>query len=200
MSADLEDTRRRFNALMAIGKPKPRPPDIPIDAEGPTVGAVEPSGLELQSEIQVTPCPVSVKALPEQYVAHGWSLVPIPDGLKGPSGPGTTGWNKRKRCVLPSTWRGNVGLAHAYSGTCAIDIDDLEHAAAFLKGHAIDLDVLLKAPDAVLISSGRPNRAKLLYRLAEPLPSKKIIEKVDGLKQNIIDFRCATSNVEGSAK
>lgn len=130
---------------------------------------------------------------PTDYAAHGWALVPIPQGKKGPT---AKGWNTRERCVLPETWQGNVGLAHAYSGTCAIDIDDLEHASAFLKRHDIDLDELLKAADTVLISSGRPNRAKLLYRLTDPLASKKIIETVetsDGpLKQNIIDFRCAT--------
>lgn len=127
--------------------------------------------------------------LPVDYVRHGWILVPIPSGQKGPT---SSGWNTRERCVSTperaAQLTANVGLAHAYSGTCSIDIDDLERAAAYLQKHDIDLDVLLNAPDAVRISSGRANRAKLLYRLATPLTSKKIIED----KQNIIDFRCAT--------
>lgn len=129
-----------------------------------------------------------------EYVAHGWVLVPIPANKKGPTGKG---WNERGRCVVPPTWQGNIGLAHAYSGTCAIDIDDVERATVYLQSHGIDLNALLNAPDAVMISSGRPNRAKLLYRIAEPLESKKIIETVetsDGpAKKNIIDFRCGNA-------
>lgn len=129
------------------------------------------------------------------YVSNGWALVPIPAGLKGPSGPGTTGWNRRENCVtdaaIAGRLPGNYGLAHAYSGTAAIDIDDLDRASAYLSGHGIDLHALLSAADAVRISSGRPNRAKLLYRMVTPLASKKI---VDG-KENIIDFRCATSEL-----
>lgn len=127
---------------------------------------------------------------PLEYVAHGWALVPIPKGRKGPL---EEGWNERERCVVPAAWRGNIGLAHAYSDTCAIDIDNLEMSVAYLKTHGIDLNVLLSAPDAVMISSGKPNRAKLLYRLDTPLVSKKIVEKIDGKPHSIIDFRCATA-------
>jgi hypothetical protein len=68
---------------------------------------------------------------------------------------------------------GNVGIAHAYSGTCAIDIDDLAKCTAWLAERSIDLAELLNAPDAVRIES-RPGRAKLLYALAKPLPSFKL--------------------------
>lgn len=120
------------------------------------------------------------------YVAHGWAVVPIPAGKKGPT---AKGWNTRERCIVPATWQGNVGLAHAYSGTCAIDIDDVDKATAYMQTHGVDLAALLTDPEAVLISSGRPNRAKLLYRLTEPLPSRKICEG----KTNIVDFRCSNS-------
>jgi predicted P-loop ATPase len=43
-----------------------------------------------------------------------------------------------------------------------------------------------------MISSGRRNRAKLLYRLDTPLASKKVVEA----RQNIVDFRCATATGE----
>jgi hypothetical protein len=124
------------------------------------------------------------------YAAHGWVLVPIASGKKGPTGKA---WNLRERCVVSPTWRGNIGLAHAYSGTCAIDIDDLDKASAYLQSHGIDLSALLNAPDAVMISSGRPNRAKLLYRLVEPLESHKIVEKINGEPHSVIDFRCGNS-------
>lgn len=131
---------------------------------------------------------------PADYVRHGWALVPIPSGEKGPT---SKEWNALERCVTTPaaaakrSWQ-NFGLAHAYSGTCSIDIDDLESASAWLAERGINLAALLSDPYAVCISSGRPNRAKLLYRLAEPLPSKKIIEA----KANIIDFRC--SNTKGT--
>jgi putative DNA primase/helicase len=62
-----------------------------------------------------------------EYIRNaGWALVPIPTGKKGPVTPR---WNARDMCVQDpeiAEWLdGNVGLAHAYSGTCAIDIDDL---------------------------------------------------------------------------
>jgi P4 family phage/plasmid primase-like protien len=122
----------------------------------------------------------------EEYAAHGWVLVPIASGKKGPTGKR---WNERERCVVPSTWQGNIGLAHAYSGTCAIDIDDLAAAHTWLGERGVDLAALLEEPDAVMISSGRPNRAKLLFALLTPLESKKICEG----KANIIDFRCGNA-------
>lgn len=133
---------------------------------------------------------------PVDYVRHGWVLVPIPEGQKGPT---AKGWNTRDRCVSTeeraARLDANVGLAHAYSGTCSIDFDDLERAAAYLKEHQIDVNMLLKAPDAVRISSGRANRAKLLYRLETPLPSLKLVEYTadDGKKYKALELRCATT-------
>lgn len=133
---------------------------------------------------------------PVEYVRQGWVLVPIPEGQKGPTGKG---WNTRDRCVSTedraARLDANVGLAHAYSGTCSIDFDDLERAAEYLKEHGIDANALLKAPDAVRITSGRPNRAKLLYRLETPLASLKLADYVlaDGKKYKALELRCATS-------
>lgn len=115
----------------------------------------------------------------------GWALVPIPRGRKGPT---RRDWNLRENCVLPPGWAGNVGLAHAFSGTCAIDIDDLPLARAWLAERGADLDALLGAADAVRISSGKPDRAKLLYSIRGTLRSKKIA--VDG--KTLLEFRCAT--------
>ena len=123
---------------------------------------------------------------PADYVRHGWLLVPIPSGSKGPQ---HKGWNKREHCIADpakaAAWLGNVGLAHAYSGTCAIDFDRLDDATKWLRARGIDADKLLNAIDAVRISSGRPNRAKVLYRLDAPLPTQKL---ADGA----LEFRCAS--------
>ncbi len=112
-----------------------------------------------------------------QYAEAGWSLVPIDGGRKGPT---FRGWNLPQRCVTdPDTAAeidGNVGLAHAYSRTCVIDVDDLATARDWLAERGIDLAELMSAPDAVMISSGRRNRGKLLYRLpdgGEPLMSRR---------------------------
>lgn len=109
-----------------------------------------------------------------EYARAGWALVPIPLGKKGPV---TARWNTREMCVtdpeVAEYIDGNVGLAHAYSGTCAIDVDDLARTAAWLLERGIHLDVLMEAPGAVRIES-RPGRAKLIYRVDKPLPSFKL--------------------------
>ena len=64
--------------------------------------------------------PASVDA----YIRHGWSLVPIPMGTKGPS---HRGWNLRESALKDQTQLPpgfGIGLAHAYSGTMAFDIDN----------------------------------------------------------------------------
>lgn len=124
-----------------------------------------------------------------EYVNAGWALVSIPRGRKGPI---SKDWQlSRGHCItdpeIAEQLDDNVGIAHAYSGTCCLDIDDMEQSRAWLSERGVDLDALWNAPDAVRISSGRPNRGKLLYR-APPRPSKKIIMD----KQNVLDFRCGS--------
>ena len=123
-----------------------------------------------------------------QYCRLGWHLVQIPLGQKGPT---TSGWQKREMCIADpeiAEWLdGNIGLAHAYSGTCAIDIDNVAAATAWLKERGVNLTELLNAPDAVRIES-RPGRAKLIYKLSKPLPSFKIAHE----KKALLEFRCAS--------
>lgn len=119
------------------------------------------------------------------YVRFGWALVPIPLGRKSPV---IDRWNQRDMCItdpdVAEFIDGNIGLAHAYSGTCAIDVDDIDKTRTWLAERGINLDTLLNAPDAVRIES-RPGRAKLLYRVAKPLPSFKVAN--GGL-----ELRCAS--------
>lgn len=119
------------------------------------------------------------------YATLGWALVPIDLHQKGPR---KKRWQLRENCAVPPDWQGNLGLAHAYSGTCAIDIDDLEQARAWLADQGVDLDALLAADDAVQIVSGRPGHGKLLYRLPAAMVSAKWV--VDD--HDVINFRCAT--------
>jgi P4 family phage/plasmid primase-like protien len=127
----------------------------------------------------------------EAYLKRGFVLVPIPAGTKGPRHPG---WNRRENCITRvddlGRITGNVGLAHAYSGTCALDVDDFIGARDWLSEQNIDLDALLATDDAVQIVSGRPGRAKLLYRLETPLPTVQI-KADDG--HVLFELRCATA-------
>lgn len=135
-----------------------------------------------------------------EYVEHGWQLCKFNPGEKGPSGEQAVGWNTRRNAIsFPEQTEGMVqgGLLHAYSGTAALDLDNLTHARPFLAAHGIDVDALLTARDAVQIVSGRPNRAKLLYRMPTPLVSKKLCRYgtlVDDKKYHAIELRCASRN------
>jgi hypothetical protein len=103
------------------------------------------------------------------YLAAGLALVPIPSGLMNPV---ESGWNLEKNCIRAIEEAGhlngkNIGIAHRWCGTCAIDVDDYAKALDWFAARGIHLDVLLGAEDAVQISSGRENRAKLVYRLPD---------------------------------
>jgi hypothetical protein len=130
--------------------------------------------------------PASVDA----YIRHGWSLVPIPANTKGPRTPG---WNLRENALksqgdLPPGY--GIGLAHAYSGTMALDIDNWTITTTLLAEHGIDLQALYNAPDAVVVNSGKPGHGKLLYAMpfGAALPSKKILHS--GV--TAYELRCAT--------
>lgn len=137
-----------------------------------------------------------------EYVSAGMALVTIPTSQKRPN---SKCWNKRENAITDpervSELVGNIGLAHAWSTspTMALDVDDLPRAEVWLAKHGVELDVLLEADDAVQIVSGRPGRAKLLYRLPPgiaPLESITIKEKVlvngEERQVTVIEFRCAT--------
>ena len=137
--------------------------------------------------------PASVDA----YIRHGWSLVPIPPGTKGPRG---VGWNRKEarlidHSMLPTGY--GIGLAHAYSGTMALDIDHWGHAEAAMRERGLNLRSFFDAPDAVTIESGNSGHGKLLYRMpfGAALPSKKLhVTTPTGERVNFIDFRCGTGN------
>jgi predicted P-loop ATPase len=100
-----------------------------------------------------------------EYVRAGLLLVPIPSGLKSPV---MKGWQQKARCIsdpeVAEFIDGNIGLAHAYSGTVCLDIDDYDKAVEYFAARGVDLSAWLDAPDAVQITSGRQGRAKLIYK------------------------------------
>lgn len=126
-------------------------------------------------------------SLIDDYIQQGWSLVPVPQGSKGPRAPG---WNLPAAAIRSSmdlTPFQGVGLMHAYSGTMALDIDDW-----MLTRKRIDIDALYAAPDAVTILSGKPGRGKLLYKMpfGLTLPTKKF--EIDDVLA--FELRCGTMN------
>jgi len=139
-------------------------------------------------------------AMNRDYVATGFALCPIPLGEKGPR---SKGWNLSENAITsperaPELAHGNVGLLHRWSKpqTCTIDIDAMDKALPWFAAHGIDLQSLLDAPDAVQIVSGKPNRAKSLYRLPEGvnyLPTDQ--RNADGF-----ELRCATDDGTASAQ
>lgn len=129
----------------------------------------------------------------EAYVRAGFALVPIIQG----KGPTTTGWNKRENCITrPEQIDPTVGygLAHAYCMpvTCALDIDSWGEAVEDLRADGVDLLALVDSPDSVMIDSGNPGHAKLLFTLpfGITLPSKKVIRN----GKVVFELRCATTN------
>lgn len=113
--------------------------------------------------------------------------------------PTMKGWNAKDQPQVAIPAGCGAGLMHTESKTCAIDIDQMEVATAWLAQKSVDLASLLIAQSAVKIASGRPGRAKLLYRLETPLrsiktaPFKAISTKTGKPETyTALDFRCAT--------
>lgn len=136
---------------------------------------------------QIVQSPASVDA----YIRHGWSLVPIPPNTKGPRSPG---WQLKENALksqtdLPVGY--GIGLAHAYSGTMAFDIDEWELCANVLANKGIDLNALYHAPDAVVVDSGRAGHGKLLY--AMPFGMAPITKKVIIDGKTVYELRCASA-------
>lgn len=115
-----------------------------------------------------------------------WRFCIIPQGGKGPTG--TSGWNEAAAGLAAAQLAADtpgIGLLHSWSGTCSIDIDAMDQAKVWLSERGIDLDQLLNAEDAVQISSGRPNKGKLLYALPKQMTTKRVV--ING--KTILEFR-----------
>jgi len=140
-----------------------------------------------QTQPQIVQSPASVEA----YIRHGWSLVAIPPNTKGPRSPG---WQLKENALksqsdLPVGY--GIGLAHAYSGTMAFDIDEWELCANVLANKGIDLNALYHAPDAVVVDSGRAGHGKLLY--AMPFGMAPVTKKVILEGKTVYELRCASA-------
>jgi hypothetical protein len=120
----------------------------------------------------------------QDYIDFGWKICRIEPGTKGPRTPG---WNNRENAAPSGDGLQAAGLLHAYSGTCALDIDNWEKTEKYLQEHGISLNALWTAPDSVVLDSGTPNRGKLIYATEKPFPSKVFAE-------GAFELRCATNS------
>lgn len=126
----------------------------------------------------------------EVFKQLGWFLVPLPEKSKAPAHPA---WNLIDNCSVPDNWRGNVGLALAYSGIVSIDIDHWLKALQWLNRQGIGLERLYNEPQAIVLESGKKGHGKIFYQLpdgVQALPTQQI--KIDG--ECILEFRCATQD------
>lgn len=139
------------------------------------------------------------------YLLFGWKLCNIPPGNKGPVGQAAVGWQKKARAIADPNLgpaMAGAGLLHAWSGTCALDIDNFEVADKWLAERGVDLRGLLTARNCVQISSGREGRYKLLYLLPEPMASKKLapykaLSQTTQKEQTYHGFELRCANADG---
>ena len=128
----------------------------------------------------------------------GFAFTPVLKGKKSPTSPR---WNERVNAFtrpeeIQQLTSCNVGLLHAFCtpATCSLDVDDLEKAKQALSQEAgIDIVELLSDPKLARISSGRPNRAKIIFTLPEGHQglTTKVIRDDD--ESVIFELRCADS-------
>jgi putative DNA primase/helicase len=93
----------------------------------------------------------------EDYCSKlGWYLVTIPAGTKGPT---KFGWQQPEKALSdPEEARKyyeqnpthNVGLLHGASGTCAIDIDNVEHTKMIFDELGIDFSLLMNSAPQII--------------------------------------------------
>jgi hypothetical protein len=100
----------------------------------------------------------------------GWSLCAIAPATKRPLG---NGW---QASPMPSDhWARHpdhgCGVIHGPSGTCTLDVDDVEATRADFAERGIDLDLILS--EAVRIV-GHPDRAKAIYRMPAGVTLRRV--------------------------
>lgn len=128
------------------------------------------------------------------YAELGWSLVGIPAGSKAPS---TFGW--QTRATPPEYWQTNpthnIGLLHSLSGTCALDIDHMEHTRMICDALNIDLDKILNGAPRII---GREDRGKALFKApADALTTRKIAWPIEGKpRQTEVIFELRAGSVQ----
>ena len=96
------------------------------------------------------------KEAASSYVNHGFKLCLV---WKKPF---QDKWEQNLLLILICLICNGIGLIHQLSGTCTLDIDNIEHSQIALAACGVDLAALMA--EGVRIESGRENRSKLLFK------------------------------------
>ena len=103
----------------------------------------------------------------EDYLRMGMALVAIPALKKGPR---TQGWQEIACTDQDELQRGNVGINHALSGTCCLDVDNEERFLAWWTAQGFsEAAITTIRSNAPTWSSGRPGRWKVMFRAPQGL-------------------------------
>lgn len=97
------------------------------------------------------------KQAAQEYVNHGFKLCAV----RGKE-PFQKGWEKKPITDINLFDHNGIGLIHELSGTCTLDIDNIEHSQIALESVGVNLAQLMR--DGVRIESGRANRSKLIFK------------------------------------
>ncbi len=97
------------------------------------------------------------KEAASSYLAHGFKLCLV-RGKK----PFQDKWEQNPVTDLNLFDHNGIGLIHGLSGTCTLDIDNIEHSQIALEAVGVNLAQLMR--DGVRIESGRANRSKLIFK------------------------------------
>ena len=92
------------------------------------------------------------KEAASHYVAHGFKLCLV----RGKE-PFQKGWEQNPITDLNLFDHNGIGLIHGLSGTCTLDIDNIEHTQIALEAVGLNLADLMR--DGVRIESGQIGRA-----------------------------------------
>ncbi|MGE0554336.1 MAG: bifunctional DNA primase/polymerase [Gemmatimonadales bacterium] len=130
-----------------------------------------------------------VQAEARHCLSLGLSLCWIGPRRKGPTDPQ---WQRHPITTRAELDRrlgptDNFGIIHAASGTGALDVDDLPAARAALATYGVDLDQLLGG--GLRLSSGRPDRAKLFFRVPAGREFGRKVIQVPETRQCAVEFR-----------
>jgi hypothetical protein len=106
------------------------------------------------------------KEAASSYVAHGFKLCAV-RGKK----PFQDKWEQNPVTDLNLFDHNGIGLIHGLSGTCTLDIDNIEHTQIALEAVGLNLAELMR--DGVRIESGRLNRSKLIYKAPQGIELKR---------------------------
>jgi hypothetical protein len=132
----------------------------------------------------------SIRSASKALIEWGYVLVAWPQHFG--KGPRHRHWGVQRVSLESVTDSDNIGVNHALSGTCCIDVDDEGETRRVFDFIGLSYDSLVSSSAPSWI--GRPNRRKFLFRAPDPpLDVKKLVVTKDGEEQTVLEFRGASS-------